>query len=378
VIYLDNNSTTQPLPEVVEAMRETQSRFWANPSSSHSLGKQARACLEEYRSQIAQALGTEEPARIIFTSSGTESINLACSALLSPDIEQIITCSTDHYAVHAAAKRHAGTRPIKQLPVDSNGRPDIRLLEQWLSEAPSLLSIGYVNNETGVINELAPILACAKKHNTVVHLDAIQAVGKIPISFDVIAALGCHAISVASHKFHGPKGLGILYLKSLSHNSTSLCPGHQEHGLRGGTENLPAIAGAASACHHLHDILKGMPTVGYLRDQLEKKLLDSIPNSAIHGASSLRIPNTISLFIPYKNASDMIHLLSSKSIYLSAGAACSNAGTPSHVIQAMDFSMEHANSTIRISLSGMTTDEDIKQAFTLITEANTLILPSYK
>jgi cysteine desulfurase len=193
-------------------------------------------------------------------------------------------------------------------------------------------------------------------------VDAVQAAGKIPLSLE---NLNCNAASLSAHKFHGPPGCGILYLKehpdSGAHRRLP-SPGHQERELRGGTENLPAIVGCRVAANKLDETLGAMPSVARLREQLEQNLLQVIPDSEIHGGKGIRLPNTISIFCPRRNAADLVANVSSLGVAISAGAACSNSTIPSHVIRAMSYSESRANSTLRISLSRFTTQEDVMKA----------------
>ena len=377
MIYLDNNATTRPAPEVVDAVQKTLQGNWGNPSSVHTFGRCAREALEAARVTVAQEFGAEDPSRIFFTSSGTESINLAFASLLTQDIRQIIVSATEHSAVLRSAQRWAAGRKVRELPVDSNGKVNLDLLDAWIREDRSLVSIGAANNETGVLADMRAISTCCRQAGAILHIDAVQAAGKIPLDFKT---LGCNAASLSAHKFHGPPGCGILYAALPTRAdalSNALFPGHQEGGLRAGTENLPAIVGSAVAARRIGHTLKAMADVSRLRDLLETRLLNVIPGAAVHGASVERIPNTISLFCPNRNASDMVATLSSMGLAVSAGAACTNGASPSHVIQAMDFSPERANSTLRFSLCASTTEDEIREAIELVSKAYAVTLPTF-
>jgi len=377
MIYLDNNATTRPSPEVVDAVLKTLQGNWGNPSSGHTFGRCAREALESARLTVAQAFGVAYPSQVIFTASGTESINLAFTSLLTQDIRQIIISATEHSAVLRSAQRWAAGRTVRVLPVDSNGKVNLDFLYAWIRDARSLVSIGVANNETGVLADMQTISMCCRQAGAILHVDAVQAAGKIPLDFKT---LGCDAASLSAHKFHGPPGCGILYAALPTRAdalSNALFPGHQEGGLRAGTENLPAIVGSAEAARMIGSTLKSMTDVSRLRDLLETRLLNVIPGAAVHGASVERIPNTSSLFCPNRNASDMVAALSMMGLAVSAGAACSNGASPSHVIQAMGFSPERANSTLRFSLCASTTQDEIREAIELVTKAYAATLPTF-
>lgn len=376
MIYLDNNATTAPLPEVVEAVTETLRSKWGNPSSTHSCGRRAREALENSRNTVAAVLGAESPSCITFTASGTESINLAFSSLLSPEITRILVASTEHSAVLYAAQRWAKERPVISIPVDLNGLLDLDFLEAELRKmGRSLVCASLANNETGVVTDISSVAALCQKHNAILHVDAVQSAGKIPLS---LANLHCDAASLSAHKFHGPTGCGILYLGSPSSPAHARVPtpGHQERGMRGGTENLPAIVGCEVAASKVEDSLAAMATVTRLRDALEESVLQVLPSSEIHGRASNRLPNTISIYCPRRNSADLVAALSSLGVAVSAGAACSNEAAPSHVIRAMGYSESRANSTLRISLSKFTTKEEVSQASAAFAEAFSITPPT--
>jgi len=370
VIYLDNNATTSPLPEVVEAVVGTLRTNWGNPSSIHKLGRRAREALETSRNSVAAAFGAESPSCITFTSSGTESINLACACLLNPEVTRVLVASTEHSAVLHATERWAEGRPVVTLPVNSSGILDLNFLETELAKSGrALVCAAFANNETGVVTDMPSVASLCQKHNALLHVDAVQAPGKIAFC---LGKLQCDAASLSAHKFHGPPGSGILYLRSRPASDVHgrlPSPGHQETGLRGGTENLPSIVGCGVAASRIDTILQTMPQIEKLRNQLEQTLLETIPHSEIHGSRVDRLPNTISFFCPHRNAADLVSSLSSLGVAVSTGAACSNATTPSHVIRAMGYPESRANSTLRISLSRFNNMQDIAQAETAFAKA---------
>lgn len=370
MIYLDNNATTIPLPEVVEAITATLRDNWGNPSSSHGVGRKARIALEKARHDVASAFGIADPSTsVVFTASGTESINLGFACLLTPDVRQILVSATEHSAVLRAAERWAEGRVVTLIPVNSGGLLDLEFLRRKASQYPSLVSVGLANNETGVVANIASVVTICRETKALLHVDAVQAAGKIPLHLD---ALGCAAASLAAHKFHGPPGCGILYLRQRSGGiiaARALAPGRQENGLRAGTENLPSIVGGGIAASLLQRSLNEMPRVELLRNHLESALLKIMPGSDVHGRSSPRLPNTANLYCPGRNAADMVATLSRLGLAVSAGAACSNGGIVSHVLTAMGLSKDRANSALRLSLSCHTTTDEIAVATSLMEQA---------
>jgi len=377
MIYLDNNATTASLPEVVKAVTETLENIWGNPSSAHQYGRRAREALEIARAETATAFGVSDTSRIFFTSTGTESINLAFACLLTPDIHQILVPATEHIAVLRAAERWADGRKVSVISVDANGLLD---LDQLLSEATassSLMSIGFANNETGVIANITAVSEICRDAHALLHLDAIQAAGKVPLDIETLA---CDAASLSAHKFHGPPGCGVLYLKRPPDGEFArrvLSPGHQEYGLRAGTENLPSIVGCGVAASLIKSYLPTFIQVKSLRDRFETAMIKNIPGSQVHGISVCRLPNTTNLFCPCRSAADLVAIMSHFGLAASAGAACSNGRTASHVIKAMGFSDERANSSLRFSLCGHTTEDEITEATGIVTKAYLNTLPSF-
>jgi cysteine desulfurase len=376
MIYLDNNATTQPLPDVIGAVRDTLERLSGNPSSAHSLGADARRVLESSRASIADGLGAEDASQIVFTSCGTESINSAFSLLLSEKVSQVVISSVEHSAVLRASDRWAGGRKVCQVPVSKGGVLDLDALKHLVAKAPSLVSLVLANNETGVLTDMAAAAEICQRFGALLHIDAVQAVGRVRLK---LAELGCAAASLSAHKFHGPPGCGILFLRASGApnlRGCTLIPGHQENGLRGGTQNLPAIVGTARAVDSLPKSEAEFAVVARLRDRLEKRLLSLIPGSEVHGMQTPRLPNTTSLYCPERNASDLVVRLGQMGLAVSAGAACTSGGAPSHVIRAMGFSTERANSTLRFSLSRFSTENEVDEAACLVAQVCRNTLPT--
>ena len=376
MIYLDNNATTAPHPDVVQAVAETLESNWGNPSSSHALGRKARESLETARYVIASAIGVALPSCLVFTASGTEAINLAFASLLSTGIRQILVSATEHNAVLRAADRWADGRPVIRIPVDTKGALDLDFLRRESCRAPSVVFVALANNETGVIANIEAVASICKLNGALLHVDAVQAAGKISLLID---ELECAAASISSHKFHGPPGCGVLYLNNRPDHSAFArfpAPGHQENGVRAGTENLPSISGCSVAANLIRQNLGLMPSVETLRNQLELLLLEKIKGSEVTGRNSPRLPNTINFFCPHRNAADMVATLSMLGVALSAGAACSNETAPSHVIRAMGFTEQRANNSLRLSLSCHTTEQEVEAAALLVEKAFNQTLPS--
>lgn len=376
MIYLDNNSTTHPLPEVIRAVQDVLQLFPGNPSSAHSLGKAARKELESARQTVAHGFGVVEASQVLFTSCGTESINTAFSLLITGRITQIVVSGVEHSAVLHAAERWVGGRAIRRVPVSTDGALNLDVLGRFIAEAPSFVSLVLANNETGILTDIPAAAKLCRRSGALLHVDAVQAAGKIPLSFEL---LDCDAATLSAHKFHGPPGCGILFLRTPTLKELggqALLPGHQEHGLRAGTQNLPAIIGTATAVQALQEGPHGSTAMSSLRDHLEHRLVSSLPGAEIHGFRSPRLPNTTSLYCPGRSAADLVVRLSQMGVAVSAGAACSTGGAPSHVIQAMGYSPERANSTLRFSLSRFSTIQELDEAASLVKRAYNNTLPT--
>lgn len=356
--YLDNNATTMLLPEVREAIVGGLERWSGNPSSKHRPGTASRRMIEEGRGTIAEFFGAANPSEILFTSSATESITQAFqSGCLAA--RQIVVCSTDHTAVlDAAARWEAIGVSCIRLPVNRTGELELDGLTGDILRPKTFVSFTLVNNETGIIPELALLRALCRQHDALLHIDAAQAAGRVPID---VEKLECDYMSLSPHKFHGPKGVGILYAR---HNAprANLIIGHQEFCLRGGTENVIGIAGAVAAVKALRGWPNDLPRIAALRDRLEQGILAEIHGAAINGSGAKRAANTSNIFLPRRDAAEVVDGLNRYGVYVSAGAACSTGGEPSHVIRAMGFGAERANSSIRFSLSKLTTSREIDLA----------------
>lgn len=363
-IYLDNNSTTKPLEKIKETYTDSIINCYANPSSSHSAGIEARKIIEEARSSIADMINAESPDEIIFTSGGTESISQTFYAVRESFNQKnlsIIVSAVEHIAVlEAMESSQDNVKYSIKLGVDIKGQLNINELIRNLKEHnPAFVSIMLANNETGVIFPIDEICKICKEYNAILHVDAIQAIGKIPI--DVQTNM-CNYLSISGHKFYGPKGIGALYVKNGS-SRKALIRGHQENNSRGGTENVPGILGMAIAAKSvMKNLNEDSKRIEILRDKLENMILKSFPGSEVNGDRLNRLCNTTNICFPKKDAATLVERLGMNGIYVSAGAACTTGGEPSHVLQAMGRSPEMANSSLRFSLGKFTTEEEIEIA----------------
>jgi cysteine desulfurase len=368
MIYLDNNATTPLDPAVLEAMLPFLREHFGNASSGYEAARPVRKALARAREQVAALLGGT-PEEILFTSCGTESDNAAIfsATQLYPDRKHIITCLTEHDAVLsycAWLEKHHGYE-ITRLGVTPEGRIRLEELEAALRPGrTALVSIMWGNNETGVLGPVAEASALAEKAGVLFHTDAVQAGGKIPIS---LRDGQVHYLALSGHKFHAPKGVGILYVNHRVAFQPWMLGGGQENRRRAGTENVAGIVaiGAAAEQARLHmDRHAGRPDpIGELRDYFESELSQRVPDVHFNGAAAPRTPNTSSLRIDGVEAAAMMVLLDRAGICVSAGSAChTGSHSISHVLAAMDLTREQASQTIRVSLSRFTTREEIDSA----------------
>jgi len=359
-IYLDNNATTQVAPEVLEAMLPYFSDLYGNPSSMHSFGGQVAKKIREAREQTAALIGAT-PDEIIFTSCGTESDNAAVRAALAahPDRRHIVTSRVEHPAIKSlcAHLSRQGYR-VTELPVDKDGLLDMNHYERSLSPDTAIVSLMWANNESGALFPVEKAAELARKRGILFHTDAVQAVGKIPINMNTNVI---DMLSISGHKLHAPKGIGVLYVRRGTKFSPFLIGGHQEKERRGGTENTPSIIGLGKACELAARNMEAENTrVKQLRDKLEGKLLELIPNSRVNGSRSYRLPNTTNMSFEFVEGEGILLLMNEYGICASSGSACTSGSLqPSHVLRAMGVPFTMAHGSIRFSLSIYTTEEEI-------------------
>lgn len=361
VIYLDNNATTMVAPEVVEAMLPYFSNFYGNPSSMHSFGGDVAGKIKEARENVARLIGTNVD-EIVFTSCGTESDGTAIRAAIesNPDKRHIVTSRVEHPAIknlyETLSKK--GYR-VTFVPVDNQGRLDLDYLYDSLNDDTAIVSLMWANNETGVVFPVEEISQKIKDRGIVFHTDAVQAAGKIPID---VASTGVDLLSLSGHKYHAPKGIGTLYIRKGTKFSPFMIGGHQEHGRRGGTENVASIVGMgqASAIAKEHVDANDYERIGQLRDKLESTLLAQVPNSMVNGDQEHRLPNTTSIAFEYVEGEAILLMMNEHGICASSGSACTSGSLePSHVLRAMGVPYTAAHGSIRFSLSRYTTEDEI-------------------
>ena len=368
MIYLDNNASTPVDPEVSDAIFSSLRRDYGNPSSAHDLGRRAHDRLESYRDVVADFIGCT-PAEIIFTSGGTESNNLAILGLARfRGKGHIITSAIEHPSVSNVCdylQRHGFS--ISRIGTDRVGVIDLDALQKAVSGETFLISVMHANNETGVIQPVGEIARIAGDHGIVFHCDAAQTVGKIPFS---LKGSGIGMLTLASHKFYGPKGIGALCLdKGIALSPLLFGAGH-ERGLRPGTENLAGISGLAAACRIAgRDIKLRVAHTARLSALLLDELKASVPGVRLNGHETLRLPNTLNILIPGVPADALIERLGLQ-VALSAGSAChAGSRTPSAVLTGMGLTNDMALSSVRISIGKDNTEEEIREAAAYIAAA---------
>ena len=368
ISYLDYNATTPIDPRVLDAMLPFLKSEFANPSSTHYFGQRVNEKVKKAREQIAHFINAE-PNELIFTSGATEAINMAIKGVAesySNKGKHIITVSTEHKAVLDTCKdlERKGFE-VTYLPVQSNGIIDLAELEKAIRPDTILVSVMYVNNETGVIQPIKEISKIAHEKGALFMTDATQAAGKIEIDVD---DLGIDLLCFSGHKMYAPKGIGALYVRQRG-NKVKLTPqvhgGGQEQGLRSGTLNVPSIIALAKACEIASQEMElNHKTIAKLRNTLEQELLQ-LPNTSLNGDSQNRIYNTTNICFKGQDANVMIGRM--KDIAVSNGSACSSAVVePSHVLKAMGLSDEDAFASLRFSLGKYNTFEEVNEASQII------------
>jgi len=375
MIYLDNNATTAADPEVVEAMQPWLRQSYGNPSAGYRFGKASRQAVEEAREEVAALVGAEDSSEIVFTSGGTESIHAAIRSALATRLgtRAALATSVEHSAVYEPLKamgKEGGAADF--CPVDSLGRLDLEAWREGLrGEGLALACLIWANNETGVLSPVAEAVEAAAEAGVPIHCDAVQAVGKIPVD---VGRLPLQSLSLSAHKFHGPKGVGALYLSRRSHFEPQILGGGQEAGRRSGTENLPGIVGlgvaARLARRRLEANADAGPPVAALRDLFESGVLAALPETEVNGDPGNRLPNTSNLHFPSVDGEGLLILLDEAGVCCSPGSACSTGSVqPSRILLAMGHSRGRARSSVRFSLSRETTEAEILAAVDAVAAA---------
>ena len=366
LVYLDNNATTRPAPEAVEAMLPFLSELYGNPSSVHRFGQRARQAVDEARAKVALLVGCAD-SEILFTGGGTEAINTAVRGILAARAprKRVVTSTVEHSATRELCAQLAREGfDVVEVPVDVRGALDFDRLAAAVDDSAALVSIMWANNETGVMFEVDRVAEICKAARVPFHCDATQAVGKVPTDFK---DAGFDAASFASHKFHGPKGVGALYARRGLRFRPLLVGGPQERGRRGGTENVAGIVGMGRAAELAREMLPDMSRVAAQRDRLEREILTNIDDAHVNGRTDLRLPNTTNVGFARLEAEAILLLLSEQGVCASAGAACSSGSLePSHVLHSMNVDPKVAHGAIRFSLSRYTTDDEINRALEIL------------
>lgn len=361
MIYLDNAASTQIHEDVLDSMLPYLKEQYGNASSIHRYGRLARKAIEKARKQIALLINAD-PSEILITSGGTESNNTVLRGIsLNGSSNQIITSSIEHDAILEPCRHLAKNGLIVDyLPVDKLGMVDPVELENHLSDSTSLVSIMFGNNEVGTVQKISEIAKICNEKKIPFHTDAVQAVGKIPID---VKELGIDLLSISSHKLHGPKGIGALFIKNGIKIDPVILGGGQEHGLRSGTENVANIVGFGKACEIAKNNLdKNIDYVTKLRDILIEKILHEIPEVTLNGDPKSRLPNNVHFTFLGVNGEDLIIKLDEYGIAASTGSACSvNTQRASHVLQAMGFSHEQITGSLRLTMGIFNTEKEIEQ-----------------
>ncbi len=370
-VYLDHAATTPVRPEVLEAMLPyLTDQSFGNPSSAHRFGRAARAGIEQARRQIAEALGAE-PNQVVFTSGGTEADNLGIvgAALAARDRGAsmcAVVSAVEHKAVLAAAHAvcHLGGREVL-LPVDRRGQVELAALEAALADRPAIVSVMWVNNETGVVQAVREIAGRCREAGTFFHTDAVQALGKVPVS---AGELSCTLLTISGHKIGAPKGIGALIVRDRKAVEAIIHGGGQQFGIRPGTEN---VAGAVALGRAAQLAVGEQPSLtvrlGDLRNQLADRLKAAVSGLVVNAEESPRAPHLLSVAVPGADSEALLMHLDLAGIAVSSGSACSTGAVePSHVLVAMGVPRELALGTIRFSLGRETTPDDIDRAVEVV------------
>ena len=373
MIYLDSNATSQVHPEVVEAMMPYLTDQWYNPSSGYRAAKAVKKAMTTAREQVA-ALINAHPDEIVFTGCGTESNNMTLkwlARLVGRKQSKVVTSAIEHSAVLRPCEAMADVGfDVAQCGVDAEGR---LLLDEFAelvdSSRPGFASVMWSNNETGVTNPMAEICAITKEAGWAFHTDAIQAVGKMPVD---VKEIPVDFLSLSGHKFHAPKGVGALYVREGVRCEPMIRGGGQEGGRRSGTENVPYIIGIGKAAEIMKAALEkdGHADIRRRRDRLEERLVQEIEGVTLNGSREHRACNIVHASFRDCEAAGLLILLDEAGVQCSAGSACmTGKQQPSHVQKAMGISDTQAKSSLRISLSMFTTDEEVEEAATAIAKA---------
>ena len=371
-IYCDYNATSPVTPEVAEAVARATRDVFGNASSVHHFGQQAKSALDEARAAVAALIGGD-PSDVVFTSGGTESDNLAirgvAGSLEGPDgagRRRLMASAIEHEAVlntlKSLARRGWQTMAV---PVDHTGVVSPDRVRDLMTSDTALVSIMHANNEIGTIQPIGALAAIAHEQGALLHTDAVQSAGKIPID---VRALDVDLVSLSAHKFNGPKGVGALWVKRGTRMQPAQTGGKQERGRRAGTENVPAIVGMGVAARlAAAKIAAEGSRLGGLRDRLERAVLERVPGTTVNGGESPRVPNTTNISFDRIEAESLLIALDLDGVAVSTGSACSS-GTlePSHVLRAMGLPTPRAQNSLRFSLGLFSTDDEVDRVIAVL------------
>lgn len=366
-IYMDNAATTSTRPEVLEAMLPYFTEHYGNPSSIHSVGRDARRAVEKARRQVATALNCE-PREVYFTAGGSESDNWALRGITSaiPDKKHIITSSIEHHAIlHTCEYLEKKGYEVTYLPVDEFGKVNPEDVRKAIRPDTALISIMAANNEIGTLEPISEIGKIAHEAGILFHTDAVQAVGAVPVD---VQLWNCDLLSLSGHKFHGPKGIGVLYIRKGTRINNLIYGGAQERGMRAGTENLPAIVGIGKAIEmataELSDYSNRLTA---LRDRLINGILSEIPDVRLNGHATERLPANVNVSVRYVEGEALLMRLDLAGVQASSGSACTSGSLdPSHVLLAIGLPHEIAHGSLRLSLGSETTEEDVDYVLSVL------------
>ena len=368
-VYLDNAATTMVRKEVVDAMIPAFTTYYGNPSSLHEYAREAEQLLDAARKDVAAIIGAK-PDEIVFTGGGSESDNMALRGAVAANKKKgkhVITSAVEHHAVlyTLQAMEREGLIDLTILPVDEYAVVSAESVANALRDDTVLVSVMFANNEVGTINPIAEIGKICRDKGVLFHTDAVQATGHVPID---VVKMNIDLLSISAHKFHGPKGVGVLYIRKGVRIPSLIIGGGQEKKRRAGTENVPGIVGLATALKLANEhMAENAVRVGALRDKLLKGIAERIPDVKLNGHPTKRLPNNVNYSIRYIEGESILLMLDINGIAASSGSACtSGALDPSHVLLAMGLPHEIAHGSLRLTLSEFTTEEEIDYVLDLL------------
>lgn len=368
-VYLDNAATTMVRQEVMDAMIPALTSFYGNPSSLHEYAREAAKLLDNARADVAAVIGAK-PDEIIFTGGGSESDNMALRGAVAANRKKgkhVVTTAIEHHAVlyTLQAMEREGIAELTVLPVDEFGLVTAEQVAGSIREDTVLVSVMFANNEVGTIEPIAEIGKVCRARGVLFHTDAVQATGHVPVN---VVEMNIDLLSISAHKFHGPKGVGALYLRKGVRIPSLIIGGGQEKKRRAGTENVPGIVGLATALKLANEHMQeNAVRVGALRDKLMKGIAERIPDVKLNGHPEKRLPNNVNYSIRYIEGESILLMLDLNGIAASSGSACTSGSLdPSHVLLAMGLPHEIAHGSLRLTLSEFTTDAEIDYVLDLL------------